>query len=153
MTKKITFCAAACALSLVLLMLTNILPFNTVVLICAATLLFPIARIKCGGKFASVAVVAASLLSFMFLPDKLLWAEFSLLAVYSVLKGSIEKRGKLGSEILIKGAIYIVGLSMVLKVFAGHISIILLLMGVPVFIIYDIFLTFFIGYAIRKIPF
>ena len=106
MTKKITFCAAACALSLVLLMLTNILPFNTVVLICAATLLFPLARIKCGGRYAAMAVLAAAMLSFMFLPDKLLWAEFSLLAAYSVLKGSIEKRRKLGSEILIKGAIY-----------------------------------------------
>ena len=153
MTKKLTFCAVACALALVLLMLTNILPFNTVALICAATLLFPLARIKCGGKYAAMAVLAAVMLSFMFLPDKLLWAEFSLLAAYSVLKGSIEKRRKLGNEILIKGILYIAGLSAILKIFTNHISIILLLMGVPVFVIYDIFLTFFIGYAIRKMPF
>ena len=153
MAKNITFCGICCALSIVLLTLTNILPFNTAVLLCAASAVFPIARIKCGAGYALAAAAASALLSFMFLPDKLFWAEFTATAVYAVLKGSIEGLEKLWLEILCKAGFYFAGMSIILKAFIGNVDPLLLAAGAAVFIIYDVFLTFFIGFIRKKVHF
>jgi len=153
MAKNITFCGVCCAISVVLLMLTNVLTFNTAFLICAATVVFPLIKIKCGSGFSFAALTAAGLLSFMFLPDKFLWAAFSLIALYSLVKGYIEKIEKLWLEILVKAIIYVAVATAVLNIFPQQIFLVSLSVGGVIFAIYDFALSIFITYIMKKLRF
>lgn len=151
MTKNITFCSVCVAISVTILLFTNILPFNTAFLLCAATVPYPLSKIKCGGKYSACALVAGILLAFMFLADKFFWISFSLLGIYSLLKGEIEKITRLWAEILVKALIYFAVGFMVFAFFKGEALAIMLAAGAVLFVLYDIALTIFISYIKRKI--
>ena len=153
MAKNITFCGICCAISVVVLLLTNVLTFNTAVLTCGATVVFPLIKIKCGNGFSFSALAATVLLSFMFLPDKLLWASFSLIAFYSVIKGYIENINILWVEIFAKTVIYILAATVVLNVFPQKFFYAAFFAGGVIFAIYDFALSIFVSYIRKKLRF
>ena len=153
MAKNITFCGVSVALSVLMLMLTNVLPFNTAVLVCGATVVYPLVKIKCGGGYAFAAFAAGALLSFILLVDKFLWAGFLLLALYSVIKGYIERIVNLPLEILAKAAVYTFGAVIMFSIFRGAAFAAVFVSGAAVFAIYDIFLSFFITFIRKKLRF
>lgn len=151
MTKKITFSGMCCAISVVILIMTNIFQFNTAFLLCAAAAVFPIIKIKCGNGFAFAAVFVSAVLSFILLAEKIYVFTFLLLAVYSVLKGVIETLRKIWLEWLLKLAAYILGTGVILKIFMPVFWIQGILAGLIVFIIYDFALSVFITFARQKL--
>lgn len=150
MTKKVTFSGMGCAISVVILLMTNIFPFNTAFLLCAASAIFPIIKIKCGTGYSWAAVFVSAVLSFILLAEKIYVFTFSFLAIYSVLKGLIEKLDCAWVEWLIKIAAYFAGAFIVLKIFIPAMLWQGIFAGVVIFVIYDIMISIFVTFARRK---
>lgn len=151
MTKKITFSGMGCAISVVILLLTNIFPFNTAFLLCIATVVFPVIKMKCGTSYAAAAVFASCVLSFVLLAEKIYVLTFSLLAVYSIIKGIIERFDRMWLEWVLKLVVYFIGAAAVLKIFMPGLLLQGILAGVIIFVIYDVALSVFVTFARQKL--
>jgi len=153
MTKKITFCGMCTALSVAIVMMTGFFPYNTVFIICAATALFPLAKIKCGSSYSVMCVIAGAAVAFMMMGDKIHWLGYALLSVYSVLKGLIESLNKMWLEILIKLIICLIGIAVFSFIVLKNVLVYTALAGVAGFFIYDVALSVFINYIVKKLRF
>jgi len=151
MTKKITFSGMCCAISVVMVLLTNVFQFNTAFLLCIAAAVFPLVKIKCGTSYAAAAVFASCVLSFILLAEKIYVLTFSLLAVYSIIKGIIEKLDRVWLEWVLKLVVYFIGAAAVLKIFMPELLLWGILAGIIIFVIYDVALSIFITFALKKL--
>ena len=153
MTKKIAFSGVCTAMALVFMLLTALLPVNTLFLLCVSTVFIPLVLIKCGKTYAVCALIASAALVFIFVPDKILCLEFALLGAYTLCKSLIEKIGVLWAEWAIKLAAYFaVALTvtfLLFKTLEGALWIVAA--GAVIFIIYDIALSVGISYISKKI--
>ena len=81
------------ALSLVILMMTGLIPFATYSLPCLAGLLLVVVVVECGAKWAWISFGATAILAMMLTPDReaaLMYA--ALFGYYPMVKQQIEKR-------------------------------------------------------------
>ena len=81
------------ALSLVVLMMTGVIPFATYSLPCLAGLLLVVVVVECGAKWAWVSFAATAILSMMITPDREAAIMYTaLFGYYPMVKQQIEKR-------------------------------------------------------------
>ncbi len=171
MNKKIkksyalALCATISALSLVMLLLTGLIPVGTYAFPCIAGALLAIIVIEVGYASALSVYAAVSLLSFLFVTDKeaaLYYAAF--LGFYPILKGVIERVRSyvlqyifkfISFNVCIIGAFFIsIHLLAVPKesfeLFGVYLPWLFLIIGNFVFFVYDICLTRLIGEYVNK---
>lgn len=154
MAKKISFGGICAALSVVCLLLVNVFATNKIFFTCIATIFIPICVIKCGILTGCAMWVASSAIAFLVVPDKMVWAAFSVLGFYTLLKGYIERLRNMVFEWALKLLYYSISFATAIFVFPlANYSFIWLLFagGAIVFIIYDIALSFGITYIAKKL--
>ena len=152
MAKKVAFSGICVAMALVCMLLTAALPVNTLFLLCLSTVFIPLVLVKCGRIYSVCALIAAAVLVFVFVPDKILCVEFALLGIYTVCKSVIEQIGRLWAEWGIKLALYFAVAAAFCRIFFQSLqnAVWLVLAGAVIFIIYDIVLSIGITYLIKK---
>lgn len=164
-TQKMALASMVAALSLVLMLMTGILPFMTYALPGIAGMLLTVVVLETSKRWAFACYVAITFLSFLIAPDKeaaVVYAFF--LGYYPILKSAIEKIGNLFLEWLIKLPLFNVSMvaayALVLRVmttgedfyFWGKYTLyILLAMGNVAFVLYDRALTKLITLYLRKL--
>lgn len=151
MTKNLTFCGICCALSVVLALLTDYFPYNTVFLLCAASALFPLTKIKCGTAYSFTAVSASAIVAFILVGNKVFWLSYTLLSVYAVLKGLIENINKLWAELIIKLSAYVLCAAGTVFLLVPDVAWYVVALGAVIFLIYDFALSLFVGYMRKKL--
>lgn len=154
----VAFSGLICALSLVVLFLTGIVPFATYSLPCIAGFLLVTTMVECGDSWAWLSYVAISFLAIILTPDR----EAALMYViffgyYPMLKKYLERIPsrllEWTSKILLFiaavtagyfGAVYLLGMNYLLKEaneFGRYSLLAMLGLGTIVFLLYDIALT------------
>ena len=154
MTRKLTVAAVISALA-VGFMLLSIIPLATIVVPAIAGALLIIIVTECGDRLAFAAFATVSLLSFFVVPDRdAVSFFFCIFGWYPLVKQHIERKFK---KAIIKYAIKIVLFYLGLAVLSGSMlflydsqwisgiaapfAIIALIVGAPIFVIYDLALT------------
>ncbi|MCX7714490.1 MAG: hypothetical protein N2171_01985 [Clostridia bacterium] len=157
---RLTFSAVICAISVILLYISAIIPSGKVAVFALATGMLCATVIECGEKFAFASFVVVGLLSFFMLPNKLILVPYAIFfGFYPILKLHIEKLNKIVLEWLIKllsfslamlAAYFVVGLivgqNMKVEVLPYFIP--MALLG---FAAYDYALSLFIGFYKSRI--
>lgn len=104
MTRKITLTAMLVALGTVFLFLTNMLPYGTVTLLCAASACVALTVMECGLGCALLAYLAISAFGFLLVSGNaaVFWEFVLVLGYYPVVKCLIERLNRLWLEWMIK---------------------------------------------------
>ena len=146
------------ALSLVILMMTGVIPFATYSLPCIAGLLLVVIVVECGSKWAWISFAATAILALMLTPDReaaLMYA--ALFGYYPMVKQQIEKHftgiREWGCKLLLFNvavviayviAIYLLGMTYLLEDMGDSVALgLLALLGLGniVFVLYDVAMT------------
>lgn len=155
-SRKVAFGGIIAALSLVLMLLTGVLPFGTYALPCFAGILLTAIVIEFGVPWALGVYAGVSVLSFLLVSDKEAALYYVLiLGIYPILKSFFERiRVRWLSFILKLGyfnavavaafyiSIYLLGVPVEsFSLFGVNMPILFLVLGNAVFIVYDVCIT------------
>lgn len=159
MSKKIAYTGILLALNIILLLLSNIIPINTVFFMGLASFLISIVIMEYGFKLGILFYIASSVLSFLVLPNKAQWLIYVFtFGIYGLIKYLVEKDRPFYIDILLKlvyANLIILSLYFMLKgIIYIPINIFTILVFQFAFLIYDYVYTLFIDYyeqRIRKI--
>ncbi|SCJ35944.1 Uncharacterised protein [uncultured Clostridium sp.] len=159
MSKKIAYTGILLALNIILLLLSNIIPINTVFFMGLASFLISIVIMEYGFKLGILFYIASSVLSFLVLSNKAQWLIYIFtFGIYGLIKYLVEKDRPFYIDILIKlvyANLIILSLYFMLKgIIYIPINIFTILVFQFAFLIYDYVYTLFIDYyeqRIRKI--
>ena len=159
MSKKIAYTGILLALNIILLLLSNIIPINTVFFMGLASFLISIVIMEYGFKLGILFYIASSVLSFLALPNKAQWLIYIFtFGIYGLIKYLVEKDRPFYIDILLKlvyANLIILSLYFMLKgIIYIPINIFTILVFQFAFLIYDYVYTLFIDYyeqRIRKI--
>lgn len=159
MSKKIAYTGILLALNIILLLLSNIIPINTVFFMGLASFLISIVIMEYGFKLGILFYIASSVLSFLVLPNKAQWLIYIFtFGIYGLIKYLVEKDRPFYIDLLLKlvyANLIILSLYFMLKgIIYIPINIFTILVFQFAFLIYDYVYTLFIDYyeqRIRKI--
>lgn len=159
MSKKIAYTGILLSLNIILLLLSNIIPINTVFFMGLASFLISIVIMEYGFKLGILFYIASSVLSFLVLPNKAQWVIYVFtFGIYGLIKYLVEKDRPFYIDLLFKlvyANLIILSLYFMLKgIIYIPINIFTILVFQFAFLIYDYVYTLFIDYyeqRIRKI--
>lgn len=156
MSKKIAYSGILLALNIILLILSNIIPINTLFFMGIASLTVSIVIIEYGGKFGAVFSLASILLSFFIILNKAQWLTYIFtFGIYGLIKYLIEKKQNIYLELILKlffANIIVAVLYAFLKEFVFIPLNLVTIIGFEIaFIVYDYVYTLFIEYYETKI--
>ena len=157
--KDITLGGIMTALSVVILYLTSILPFNTIALLTIASSFIPIIIIRSNINTATFVYIASTIISFFIVPVNFVAMYGLFFGVYGIIKCIIEKIHRISIEIVLKLVFFNIAtiLSLyVINLFMGDFKVnlpiwLLLLSGQVIFLIYDYALTMIITIYMNKL--
>ena len=156
MNKKIAYTGILLALNILILLLVNIIPMNTLFFMGVASFLISIVIIEYGIKLGFVFYIASSILSFMVLVNKIHWVLYLFkFGLYGIVKYLIEKNRyfyiDLGLKLCFANVVIYI-LYMTLKAILFIPVNIYTLLGFQVsFLVYDYIYTLFIEYYKDKL--
>lgn len=156
MSKNMAYSGLLLALNIVFLILSFVIPTNTLFFMGLASILISIVIIEQGIKWGIVFYIASSILSFLFMPDKLNWITYTCtFGLYGIIKYFIERDRNLLVEYILKLSIFniIIGIGYFFtKEFINiPLNIITVLLAQVVFLIYDYSYSLAINYYYEKI--
>lgn len=166
MSKKIAISSIMTALCVVALFTGSILPI-TIAMCFLASAIGSVNILECGKKYALLSYVAVCIISFLFIPKKfIVYLYIFILGYYPLIKLFIEKFNNLLKEWILKILFFTILLiatyfvmqnfflpsldKKLVEFFFSHIATIIAISEVA-FIVYDIGLTYFIDFYIRRI--
>ena len=156
--KDITLGGIMTALSVLVLYLTSILPFNTIALLTIASSFIPVIIIRSNIKTASFVYIASTILGLFITTPNIVIMYALFFGIYGLIKYIIEKLNKISLEIILKLLFFNISLIvsiLIIKLFLGDVIInlpiwLLFIVGQVVFLIYDYALTMIITIYINK---
>ncbi len=156
MSKKIAYTGILLSLNIILLILSNIIPINTLFFMGAASFIVSIVIIEYGGKYGAIFSIASILLSFFIIQNKAQWIFYVFIfGIYGLVKYLIEKNQRVYIELVLKIAfanLVAVLLYIILKPFIFIPMNLFTVIGFEIgFIVYDYVYTLFIEYYDVKI--
>lgn len=159
MSKKIAYTGILLALNIILLLLSNIIPINTIFFMGLASFLISIVIMEYGLKLGILFYIASVVLSFLVLSNKAQWLIYVFtFGIYGLIKYFVEKDRPFYIDILLKlvyANLSILSLYFMIKgIIYIPINIFTILVFQFAFLIYDYVYTLFIDYyeqRIRKI--
>lgn len=156
MSKKIAYTGILLSLNIILLILSNIIPINTLFFMGAASFIVSIVIIEYGGKYGVIFSIASILLSFFIIQNKAQWIFYAFtFGIYGLVKYLIEKNQRVYIELVFKIAfanLVAVLLYIILKAFIFIPMNLFTVIGFEIgFIVYDYVYTLFIEYYDVKI--
>ncbi|MEG1131588.1 MAG: hypothetical protein RSD77_04675 [Romboutsia sp.] len=156
MSKKIAYGGILLALNIILLLLSNIIPMNTLFFMGAASLLIAIVIVEYGVKMGVAFYIASSILSFLVISNKAQWLLYIFtFGIYGLIKYLIERDRPLFIDLLLKlifANIAIGGLYFILKgIIFIPVNIFTIIAFQIAFLIYDYAYTLFIDYYEKKL--
>ena len=156
MSKKIAYTGILLSLNIILLILSNIIPINTLFFMGAASFIVSIVIIEYGGKYGVIFSIASILLSFFIIQNKSQWIFYVFtFGIYGLVKYLIEKNQRVYIELVLKIAfanLVAVLLYIILKAFIFIPMNLFTVIGFEIgFIVYDYVYTLFIEYYDVKI--
>lgn len=156
MSKRIAYTGILLSLNIILLILSNIIPINTLFFMGAASFIVSIVIIEYGGKYGAIFSIASILLSFFIIQNKSQWIFYVFtFGIYGLVKYLIEKNQTVYIELVLKIAfanLIAVLLYIILKAFIFIPMNLLTVIGFEIgFIVYDYVYTLFIEYYDVKI--
>jgi len=156
MSKNIAYSGVLLALSIVLLMLSFVIPTNTLFFMGLASLPISIVIIEQGIKWGIIFYIASSVLSFLFMPDKVNWIFYTFtFGIYGIIKYFIERDRNIYIEYILKlttfNIIIGIGYFFLGKFTYVPLNIISIIIAQIIFIIYDYAYGRFIDYYYNKI--
>ena len=101
-TKQLVTGALLSAFTLVILYLTFLIPTNTLTLLTLASVMVPIALIRCNLKTCWLVYITSGVLSLIFLPINISMLYILFFGVYGIIKYFIEKLNQLPLEWILK---------------------------------------------------
>ncbi|GAA0864234.1 hypothetical protein [Paraclostridium tenue] len=159
MSKKIAYTGILLALNIILLLLSNIIPINTIFFMGLASFLISIVIMEYGLKLGILFYISSFVLSFLVLSNKAQWLIYVFtFGIYGLIKYFVEKDRPFYIDILLKlvyANLIILSLYFMLKgIIYIPVNIFTILVFQFAFLIYDYVYTLFIDYyeqSIRKI--
>lgn len=156
MSRKIAYSGILLALNIILLMLVNIIPMNTLFLLGLASLPIAIVIMEYGPKAGILFYIGSVLLSFMIMANKAQWILYVFtFGIYGLVKYIIEKDRSFVQEYMLKllvANILIIFVYIILKGFVYiPINIFFILIFEISFIIYDFVYSQFIDFYNDKL--
>ncbi len=157
-TKELTLGAMGCALTCVLLLICTIVPTGKLAIGFIASFIPCILYIECrSAKTAILSGIASGIIAFILLPKHGLAGVIIVMyglcfSYYPGLKAVIEKRQNLYTEWVLK-EVYFIILSLILKWICSMLGLEFfnLIIAIAGFTLYDLLLSYVIGYYIRVI--
>lgn len=156
MSKKIAYSGILLAVNIILLLMTNIIPMNTMFLMGLASLPVSIIIMEYKIKTGIVFYIASVILSFIIIQNKVQWVMYVFtFGIYGLIKYFIEKGRPVYVELLLKlcfaNAVIIVLCILLKTLVIIPINIITILGFQLVFVIYDYVYSLFIDYYNEKL--
>lgn len=156
MSRKVAYGGILLALNIILLMLVNIVPINTLFLLALASLPVSIVIMEWGLKSGVAFSIGSIILGFIFMASKSQWIIYALtFGVYGIVKYFIETDRPIYMEYILKLLFANLIISVeyfLLKEFVYiPVNIITIISFEIIFLIYDYMYTSFIGYYKNKI--
>ncbi len=157
--RDITVSAILIALTIIILYLNLLLPISTLSILTLASLLIPIALIRCSIKSAFSVYIISSIIGFFILPINIILLYTLFFGIYGIIKYYIEKVNKFYLEIVLKLIFFNIILVLSLFIFNSVLAIgiisltpwLLFLVAQPIFLIFDYALTLLISFYMQKI--
>lgn len=151
MSRKVAYSGILLALNIILLLLVNIIPINTLFLLGLASLPIAIVIMEYGPKAGIIFYIGSALLSFIIMVNKVQWILYIFtFGIYGLIKYIIEKDRSFTQEYVLKflvANILIILVYTILKEFVYiPINIFTVLVFEIAFIIYDIVYSQFIDF-------
>ena len=165
-TFRVAFCGLITAFSLVLMLLTSLVPAGSLALPCLSGALLTAVVVEFGWKWALGAYAAVALLSLFLAGDKEASVYFiAFFGFYPIIKSSIERLRSKALQYIIKYAVFtlcIVGAFFVVKlvllipddefsIFGVYVPWLFLAIGEATFILYDYFVTIIVTNYISRV--
>ncbi|MGL5507278.1 MAG: hypothetical protein ACRDB0_05170 [Paraclostridium sp.] len=156
MSKKIAYSGILLSVNIILLLMTNIIPMNTMFLMGLASLPVSIIIMEYKIKTGIVFYIASVILSFIIIQNKVQWVMYVFtFGIYGLIKYFIEKGRPVCVELLLKlcfaNAVIIVLCILLKTLVIIPINIITILGFQLVFVIYDYVYSLFIDYYNEKL--
>ncbi|MDU6115229.1 MAG: hypothetical protein E6649_12455 [Paeniclostridium sordellii] len=156
MGKKISYTGILLALNIILLILSNIIPVNTLFFMGLASLIVAIVVLEYGFKMGVVFYIASSILSFFIIMNKAQWLLYvSTFALYGLIKYTIENGRSIYLEIFLKlvfaNSIMIFLICILKGIIFIPVNIVSILLFQIIFLVYDYVYTLFIDYYETKL--
>ncbi|MCC3870095.1 DUF2232 domain-containing protein [Terrisporobacter mayombei] len=156
MSRKIAYSGILLSLNIILLLLVNIIPINTLFLLGLASLPIAIVIIEYGPKAGIIFYIGSVLLSFMIMANKAQWILYIFtFGIYGLVKYIIEKDRSFVQEYILKflaANILIIFAYIILKQFVYiPINIFTVLIFEIAFIVYDFVYSQFIDFYNDKL--
>lgn len=156
MSKNIAYSGLLLALNIVLLILSFIVPTNTLFFMGLASLPISVIIIEQGISKGIIFYIASSILSFLFMPDKISWIFYTFtFGLYGIIKYFIEKDRNMFVEYILKlllfNTIIVIGYIFMKEIVYIPINIITILSAQLIFLVYDYAYGRFIDYYYSKI--
>jgi len=156
MSRKVAYGGILLAINIMLLLLINVIPINTLFLMGLASLPISIVIMEWGPKSGVAFYIGCVVLGFIVMANKAHWILYILtFGLYGIVKYIIEQDRPIYMEYILKilfANIVILAIYFLLKQFVYiPISVITMLAFEVVFIVYDHMYTLFIGYYSQKL--
>lgn len=156
MNKKIAYTGILLALNIMILLLVNIIPMNTLFLMGIASLLISIVILEYGIKLGFVFYIASSILSFIVLANKAQWILYVFtFGLYGLAKYLIERDRSfyidLGLKLCFANGVILVVYFILKAIVFIPINIYTILVFQVAFLVYDYIYTLFIEYYEAKL--
>lgn len=159
MSRKIAYGGILLSINIILLLLVNILPINTLFLLGLASLPISIIIMEWGPKLGVIFYLGSILLSFFVMTNKSQWILYSFtFGIYGLVKYIIEKDRSIFIEYILKliSANILIGITYFILKFFIYIPVNIITISIfeIAFIIYDYVYSIFIDYyndKLRKI--
>lgn len=156
MNKKIAYTGILLALNIIILLLVNIIPMNTLFLMGIASLLISIVILEYGIKLGFVFYIASSILSFIVLTNKAQWILYVFtFGVYGLVKYLIERDRPfyidLGLKLCFANVVVLFVYFILKAIVFIPINIYTILVFQVAFLVYDYIYTLFIEYYEAKL--
>lgn len=156
MSKKISYSGILLAVNIILLLMSSIIPMNTIFFMGVASLPIAIVIMEYGTKTGIVFYIASTILSFIIIQNKAQWLMYVFtFGIYGLIKYFIEKGRPIYIEIILKlcfANIVVVLLYLILKTMVIiPINIITVLGFQVIFLVYDYVYSLFIDYYDEKL--
>lgn len=156
MSRKIAYSGILLSLNIIILILVNIIPINTLFLLGLASLPIAVVIMEYGPKAGIIFYIGSVLLSFMIMANKAQWILYIFtFGIYGLVKYIIEKDRSFVQEYILKllaANILIIFAYMILKQFIYiPVNIFIILVFEIAFIIYDFVYSQFIDFYNDKL--
>ena len=156
MSRKIAYSGILLSLNIIILILVNIIPINTLFLLGLASLPIAVVIMEYGPKAGIIFYIGSVLLSFMIMANKAQWILYIFtFGIYGLVKYIIEKDRSFVQEYILKllaANILIIFAYMILKQFIYiPVNIFIILVFEIAFIIYDFVYSKFIDFYNNKL--